>query len=97
MFPTQKSKFGYILEGLAMEDVGIFDRHLVYFTGDLVYFVLIWYIFPILVCCSKKIWQPRVPLLQVKNSFLVIFDDFSDDLMIRLKDNTTYVCGTCTK
>jgi hypothetical protein len=29
-----------------MEDVGIFDRHLVYFTGDLVYFVLIWYIFP---------------------------------------------------
>jgi hypothetical protein len=46
MFPTQKSKFGYILEGLAMEDVGIFDRHLVYFTGDLVYFVLIWYIFP---------------------------------------------------
>jgi hypothetical protein len=35
-----------------MENVGIFDEHLVYFTaignvcGHLVYFVLIWYIFP---------------------------------------------------
>jgi hypothetical protein len=24
------------------------------FCGDLVYFVMIWYIFPVLVCCSKK-------------------------------------------
>jgi hypothetical protein len=35
-----------------MEDVGIFNRHLVYFTihetfyGRLVYFVVTWYIFP---------------------------------------------------
>jgi hypothetical protein len=40
--------------GLAVEDVGIFYRHLVYFTA-------IWYtlwtfgmFFPVLVCCTKK-------------------------------------------
>jgi hypothetical protein len=45
-----------------MEDVGIFYGHLVYvfygqigkFNGHLVQFVVIWYIFPILVCCTKK-------------------------------------------
>jgi hypothetical protein len=50
-----------------MEDVGIFYRHAVFFTairhilwsfgifcGDLVYFVVIWYLFPVLVYCSKK-------------------------------------------
>jgi hypothetical protein len=31
-FSNQKSKFGLILEGLAMEDVGIFYGHLVDFT-----------------------------------------------------------------
>jgi hypothetical protein len=30
-----------------MEDVGIFYYHLVYF-------IVIWYIFPVLVCCAKK-------------------------------------------
>jgi hypothetical protein len=30
-----------------MEDVGIF-------YGHLAYFVAIWYIFPVLVCCTKK-------------------------------------------
>jgi hypothetical protein len=51
LFSNQKSKFGKFLEGLAMEDVGIFYRHLVHFTvfcyilltfgtvlGNLVYF-----------------------------------------------------------
>jgi hypothetical protein len=55
------------LEGLAKEDVGIFYGHLVYFTairnilrtygifyGHIIYFVAIWYIFPVLVCCTKK-------------------------------------------
>jgi hypothetical protein len=56
----QKSKFGYILEGLAVDDVGIFYGHL-----D---FTAIWYIFlamweiswlfgifsPVLVRCTKK-------------------------------------------
>jgi hypothetical protein len=31
LFSNQKSKFGKILEGLAMEDVGIFYGHLVHF------------------------------------------------------------------
>jgi hypothetical protein len=61
LFSNQKSKFGQILEGLAMEDVGIFYGRLVHFTvfcyilwtfgiarGDLVYF------FPVLVFCTKK-------------------------------------------
>jgi hypothetical protein len=57
LFSKQKSKFGKILEGLAMEDVGIFYGHLVHFTvfcyilltsgivfGNLVYFsVLVFY------------------------------------------------------
>jgi hypothetical protein len=32
-----QTKFGYILEGIAMEDVGVF-------YGNLVYFTAIWYI-----------------------------------------------------
>jgi hypothetical protein len=31
-FSDQKSKFGYILEDLGMENVGIFSVHLEYFT-----------------------------------------------------------------
>jgi hypothetical protein len=37
IFSNQKSQFEYILEGLAMEGVGVFYVHLVYFTD-------IWYI-----------------------------------------------------
>jgi hypothetical protein len=57
MFLNQKSKFGQFLEGLAMEDVGIFYGHLVFYTAiwfslqpfgvlhrHLVYFGEIWYI-----------------------------------------------------
>jgi hypothetical protein len=56
-FQTKKLQFGEILEGLAIEDVGIFCGHLVYFVaiwyilwpfgifyGYLVYFMVIWYI-----------------------------------------------------
>jgi hypothetical protein len=32
IFSNQKSQFGYILEGLAMEDIGKFMTILVYFT-----------------------------------------------------------------
>jgi hypothetical protein len=50
------------LEVLAMEDVGIFyvwpfgifRGHLAYFTTLLVYFKVTWYIFFVLVSCSKK-------------------------------------------
>jgi hypothetical protein len=46
-FQTKKSKFGLILEGLAVEGVGAF-------YGHLVYFMVIWCIFPVLVCCAEK-------------------------------------------
>jgi hypothetical protein len=59
IFSNQKSKFELVLEGLAIEDVCIFQVPLVYFTaiwyiirpfgifsGYLVYFLIIWYIFP---------------------------------------------------
>jgi hypothetical protein len=64
-FSNQKSKFGKILEGLAMEDAGMFYGHLVYFTafchilltfgivcGNLVY------VFPFWCYVPRKIWQP---------------------------------------
>jgi hypothetical protein len=65
LFSNQKSKFGLILEGLAMEDDGtyryIIYGHLVHFTalGDILWtfgiqFVVIWYVFPALVFCSKQ-------------------------------------------
>jgi hypothetical protein len=57
IFSKQKSQFGQICEGLAMEDVGIFYGHFVYFTakwhniwtfgtlcGHLVYFTPFWYV-----------------------------------------------------
>jgi hypothetical protein len=51
IFSNQKSRFGQILEGLAMEDVGVFYVHLVYFMA-------IWYIlwpFGIFYACFKYI------------------------------------------
>jgi hypothetical protein len=71
---TKKSEFGYILEGLAMQDVwyilrpfGPFYGHLVYFVN----FIIIWYIFHVLVCCNKKIWQPWIPTLVWNWVFLI--------------------------
>jgi hypothetical protein len=59
LFSNQKSKFGKILEGFAMEDVGIFYGHLAHFTvfcyilltfgkvcGNLVHFIPFWYFVP---------------------------------------------------
>jgi hypothetical protein len=58
LFLNQKSQFGKILEGLVLEDVGIFRGHFVYFTAKWyilwsfgIYF-LFWYDVP------RKIWQP---------------------------------------
>jgi hypothetical protein len=39
LFSNQKCKFGNILEGLAMQDVGMFYGHLVHFTVCLLYFI----------------------------------------------------------
>jgi hypothetical protein len=47
-----------------MENVGVFNDHLMHFTaiwyfyGDLVYFVVIWYFLPFRFVVSRKIWQP---------------------------------------
>jgi hypothetical protein len=59
LFSNQKSQFGKILDGLAMENLVIFCDHLVYFTaignilwlfgifgGTLVYFSPFWYFGP---------------------------------------------------
>jgi hypothetical protein len=52
LFSNQKSKFWSILEGLRMENAGIFYGHLEYFTiiwyllWPLGNVVVIWYIFP---------------------------------------------------
>jgi hypothetical protein len=61
------------LEGLALEDVGIFYGRLVHFTvffnifyGHLVQFVVIWYIFPVSVFCTKKNLATLVTTNQTK-------------------------------
>jgi hypothetical protein len=57
LFSNQKYQFGYIFEGLRMENAGIF-------YGHLEYFLVIWYMlwpFGSLSFCyivSRKIWQP---------------------------------------
>jgi hypothetical protein len=57
IFSNQTSQFGYILEGLAMEDVGIFYGTLVYFVTISFNLWLFGIFFPVLVCCTKKIRQ----------------------------------------
>jgi hypothetical protein len=60
LFSNQKSQFGQILEGLAMEDAGIFlamwsiFRPFGVFDDTLEYFVVIWYVFSVLVYCATK-------------------------------------------
>jgi hypothetical protein len=49
LFTNQKSHFGSILEGFAMEDISALYGHSVYFTAIwyiFVAFMVIWYIFP---------------------------------------------------
>jgi hypothetical protein len=62
-YVCQKSQFGYILEGLGMDNVGIFYDFLnMYFTAILVYFMAVWhnllpfntYIFSVFVCLWTK-------------------------------------------
>jgi hypothetical protein len=72
------------LEGLAIENLGIFYDHLVYFTvignilwpfdifyGHLVYFVVIWYSFPALVFFTKK---NLATLVRITPGFLGFFN-----------------------
>jgi hypothetical protein len=59
-FQTKKSKFGYILEGLAMDDVGIFGTILSIvvpfgiFCGHFRYFFIFGIFSLVLVFCTKK-------------------------------------------
>jgi hypothetical protein len=67
IFSNQKLQFGYILESLRMETVGIFCAHLEFITAiwcillSFGNFVVLWYFFPLFDICivSRKIWQPR--------------------------------------
>jgi hypothetical protein len=55
-FQTKNPNLGKSLEGITIEDVGIFYEHSVYFKAAwyMLYSVVIWYIFPFLVCHTKK-------------------------------------------
>jgi hypothetical protein len=71
---NQKSQFGKILEGLAIEDVGIFMAILSLFYGQMVHAMAIWYIllpfgifFPFLVYCTEKNLATLEPILQFLN------------------------------
>jgi hypothetical protein len=55
---NQKSKFGRIWEGLAMEDVGIQNGHLVYLSAIWSISALFGIFFPIRNVVPMKIWQP---------------------------------------
>jgi hypothetical protein len=69
VFSNQKYQFGFRLEGLSKENVGIFYGHLVYliaiwyilwpfgtFCGHLIHFVVIWYMFSRLgMLCQKNL------------------------------------------
>jgi hypothetical protein len=63
-------QFLYILDGPEMVNLAIINGHLenlvaIWYTfGPVVYFAVIWYIFPILVCLTKKIWQPWLRIVE---------------------------------
>jgi hypothetical protein len=57
-FKNKNLNLGKFLEGLEMEDVGIFYVRLVYFTAILVYFSAIWYTYA---------YFPRFGMLYQKN------------------------------
>jgi hypothetical protein len=68
IFSNQKSKFGQILEGLAMADALVFYVRLNIlkpfgiFYVNLVYFKIIWFIFHRFGMLKPKIWQPCLSL-----------------------------------
>jgi hypothetical protein len=84
LFSNQISKFGKFLEGLEMEDVGIFCGHLVHFTvfcyilwtsgivrGNLVHFPPFWYFVP------RKIWQPCSTMRHLFKRCMYLYSIFS--------------------
>jgi hypothetical protein len=62
LFSYQKSKFGYILEVLGMENVGIF-------YGHLEYFMTIWYVsWPFCIFCGHLVFFPCFGMLYQEKS-----------------------------
>jgi hypothetical protein len=74
-FSNQKSQFGYISEGLAMEDVGKFYGKLVNFRpcgifyGHFAYFPPVWYILHFGVFYQEKSGKPEMHHFQTNNIF----------------------------
>jgi hypothetical protein len=66
IFLDQKSQFELIVEGLDMEDVGIFYGHSVHLVHlvNVMYFMPIWYIFP---CLSMHIFTHFGKLYQAQS------------------------------
>jgi hypothetical protein len=65
LFSNQKSQFEYMLEGLEMENVGIFYGHLEYSIAiwyilrPFGHLVALWYIFPLFgILCQEKSGNP---------------------------------------
>jgi hypothetical protein len=72
MFLNQKSKFVLILEGLAMEHVGIFYGHLVHFT---VFCYILW---TFGIVCGNLFYFSRFGILyQEKSGNPVSYDNIS--------------------
>jgi hypothetical protein len=62
LFSNQKSKFGKILEGLAMEDVGILYGHLVHFT------VFCYIVLALGIVCGNLVYFSRFGILYQEKS-----------------------------
>jgi hypothetical protein len=84
-FRTKKSQFGYILEGLGVENFGIFMtiwnilRPFGKFYGSLVLFRVIWYYFSRFGTFGpSKIWQPCSA-----NTFIFQFDPGRPDAFVK--------------
>jgi hypothetical protein len=69
IFSYQKSQFWYILKSLGIEN-GTFYVHLVHF-------VVHWYILPVSVCCTRKIWQPCFADFMYTSNATDIFSNWS--------------------
>jgi hypothetical protein len=78
-------KFGRVLQWKI--HIGIFYFHLVYFQpfdifyGHLAYFLAIWYIFPVLVCCSKKNLATLLETMVLPNSEKCLAEFFITDFV----------------
>jgi hypothetical protein len=98
LFSNQKSQFGFIGEGLAMENLGIFYDHLDYFRaiGNILWpfgiFCGNWYIFPRFgILDQEKSGNPDVPFMFwgrcYGHNFLRFFPIFCEKMAFFLNTN----------